>query len=172
MDGSRVGADIADIHLDAGYDFLRWRGLTGFALGGIGVSSFTIDAPAGHWSYVTERASGLGDANRIEQESGVLSAQVGFEQLVPLGKASANEMFALLLSLRGGYLGQFAHAGWRTDDDSRSVGGLPSVESRRRLAIAERRPRRVLHHLEKGRVGTFAPAGDATLRGRSALRAR
>jgi len=127
-DGSHVDAGIADIHIDAGYDFLRWRGLTGFALGGIGVSSFTIDARGAHWSYVTERASGLGDANRIKLESGVLSAQVGFEQLVPLGKASANEMFALMLSIRGGYLAQFAQEGWRTDDDSRSVGGLPSVD--------------------------------------------
>lgn len=127
-DGSQVGAGITDVHLDAGYDFLRWRGLTGFALAGTGVTSFSLDAHGAHWSYVTDRATGVGGADRAKQDAWMFSGQLGFEQLVPLGRASANELWALAVSLRGGYLAQLANAGWATSDGAHTVAGLPAVD--------------------------------------------
>ncbi len=128
-DGSTIGARITEARVDAGYEFLRWRGLTGFALGEIGVTSFSLDARGAKWTYVVDHASNLGGAGSVGQAGSSLGIQAGFEQFVPF-RTVDDAPCGLLVSLRGGYLGQFADAGWATDgEDSRSVGGLPAVNT-------------------------------------------
>ncbi len=127
-DGSTIGARVIDARIDAGYEFLRWRGLTGFALGEIGATSFSIDAHGAKWTYVVDRASNLGGAGSVGQASYSLGIQAGFEQFVPFGPVD-HAPCGLLVSLRAGYLGQFADGGWATDGDSRSVEGLPVVDA-------------------------------------------
>ena len=127
--GASVGASVGDVSFDVGYDLLRWQGLTLFAEAGLGVSALMIDTRDPRWSYVA-RSTGVGsDVGTVEQDALLLGAQLGLEQIVPLGRASPGENYALVLSLRGGYEQQFANLGWETSNsDSKSLGGLPLVD--------------------------------------------
>jgi hypothetical protein len=111
-DGNRVAASDTDARLDAGYEFLRWRGLTGFALGGLAASEFDFDA----------------HANTVQQTSYMVSLQAGFEQLVRLFLCE-QQWVVLMISLRGGYLAQLAPGGWMASDGNAwAVAGLPTLD--------------------------------------------
>lgn len=124
VDSSSVGADFLDVRVDAGYEFLRWQGLTAFALGGFGMSALQIDTRDPHWTYVADRTGVSNDVKTVEQDSFILAAQLGLEQIVPLGQS-----WGLMLSLRGGYEQQVADLGWfSSGSDSKSISGLPSLD--------------------------------------------
>jgi hypothetical protein len=122
VDANSVGVAIADVRVDFGYDFLRWHGLTGFVLAGIGDTALMMDTRDPHWTYVADRTQVPGNVDTVEQDSLVLGVQVGFEQILPLG-----DSWGLLLALRGGYEQQVADFGWSQTDGSGSVSGLPAV---------------------------------------------
>jgi hypothetical protein len=129
VDSGSVGASVGDVSLELGYDLLRWEGLTLFAQAGVGLSALMLDTHDPHLTNVARRTQVGSDVSTVEQDSLLLGAQLGLEQLVPLGRASAAERYALVLSLRGGYEQQFANLGWETSNgDSRSLGGLPLVD--------------------------------------------
>jgi hypothetical protein len=104
-----VDADLLDFRLAGGYDFLRWRGFTGFVLGGIGAGTFGIDAQGPGWTYLARTGADLG-ANRISKNAGQLTLQAGFQQIVPLSRADAG--MSLFFSLNGGYSQQLGLSGW------------------------------------------------------------
>jgi len=112
-----------------GYDLFRSDRLTIFVAGSLGDTALMLDARDPHWNYVAH-STGVGtDVSTVEQDSLMLGAQLGFEQLVPLGRASAHERYALMLSLRAGYEQQVANFGWETSNSaSNSLGGLPLVD--------------------------------------------
>jgi hypothetical protein len=127
-DGNRVAAEDTDARLDAGYEFLRWRGLSGFALGGLAASEFDLDARDPRWTYVADHVANLGHANTVQQTSYMASLQAGFEQLVPLFLVE-QQWIVLMISLRGGYLAQFASSGWMASDcHAWDVAGLPTLD--------------------------------------------
>jgi hypothetical protein len=129
VDSSSVGASVGDISFVAGYDILRWEGLTVFALGGFSYSALMMDTRDPHWSYVAQRTQVSSGVSTVEQDSVLFAEQIGLEQLVPLGAVNAKERYALVLTLRGGYEQQFANLGWMTSDSaSKSIGGLPLVD--------------------------------------------
>jgi hypothetical protein len=111
--GAAVHANLLELRAAAGYDFLRWRGLTGFALLGIGGASFTMDARAPNWDYLGSRASALGNPSSILRDAGLLTVQAGFEEIVPLGQVQAPSR-GLLFSLQGGYTRQLGLGDWFT----------------------------------------------------------
>lgn len=119
-----AGAALGDVRLDFGYDVLRWRGLTAFVMGGIGDAALMMDARDAHWTYVADRTRVGTDVNTVEQDSVILGAEVGLEQILPLSSAG----IGLVFSLRAGYDQQVADIGWMTTGSSKSVGGLPSLD--------------------------------------------
>jgi hypothetical protein len=127
--GGSVGASVGDVSFDVGYDLFRSDRLTIFAAASLGDTALMLDARDPHWSYVAQ-STGVGTAvSTVEQDSLMLGAQLGFEQLVPLGRVSAHETYALMLSLRAGYQQQVANFGWETSNSaSTSLGGLPLVD--------------------------------------------
>jgi hypothetical protein len=123
VDSSTAGAAAADVRIDFGYDVLRWRGLTAFVLGGIGDAALMMDTRDAHWTYVADRTHVGSDVNTVEQDSIVLGAQVGLEQILPLGDG-----YGLVFSLRGGYEQQVADTGWSKTNESGGVSGLPALD--------------------------------------------
>lgn len=105
-----VDADLLEFRLAGGYDFLRWRGFTGFVLGGIGGGTFDIDAHGPRWTYLAGTAADLAAADTISRSNGELTLQAGFQQIVPLSRADAG--MSLFFSLNGGYSQQLGISGW------------------------------------------------------------
>lgn len=124
VDSSSAGAALGDARLDFGYDVLRWRGLTAFVMGGIGDAALMMDTRDAHWTYVANRTQVGSDVNTVEQDSLVLGAQIGLEQILPLG----GDGWGLVFSVRGGYDQQVADIGWMTTGTSKSVSGLPALD--------------------------------------------
>jgi hypothetical protein len=124
-----VGAMVADLSFDVGYDLVRYEGLTVFAQGGFGISSLMLDTRDPHWTFIAQRTGVSSDVSTVEQDTFIFDGQLGIEELVPLGRAGPAEMWGLTLSLRGGYEQQIANGGWQTSGSpSTSVGGLPLVD--------------------------------------------
>jgi hypothetical protein len=120
-----VDADLLEFRFAGGYDFVRWRGFTGFVLGGIGEGTFDIDAHGPGWTYLASTAANLG-GNRISRSNGELTLQTGFQQIVPLSRADAG--MSLFFSLNGGYTQQLGISGWFSGPSSRStVEGPPHL---------------------------------------------
>ncbi len=113
-----VAASVADLLASVGYAFLRWRGLTGFALGGVGFTNYEIDR--------LPTAPGYRAGDRIGIGGSVLSLGAGFEEAVPF-YAESTDGLALTFALRVGYLRQLEGSGWR-DDQGNDVHGLPNVD--------------------------------------------
>ncbi len=120
-----AGAALGDVRLDFGYDVLRWRGLTAFVMGGIGDAALMMDARDAHWTYVADRTRVGTDVNTVEQDSVVLGAELGLEQILPLSNTPG---IGLVFSLRAGYDQQIADIGWMATGSSKSVSGLPSLD--------------------------------------------
>lgn len=124
-----VGAMVADVSFDVGYDLLRWEGLTVFAQGGLGIGSLMLDARDPHWNFVAQRTGVASDVSTVEQDTFIFDGQLGLEEVVPLGRVGPTEMWGLTLSLRGGYEQEIANGGWETSGSpSTSLGGLPLVD--------------------------------------------
>ena len=102
-----VWTSIGDIIFAAGYDVFRTGGFSLFGLAGAGVSTIQTDA---HVLRVGEKD------DRVKQESGVLTLDLGAEQIIPLGRASGSEGWNLVFDLRGGVVAQFVDGSWRLDD--------------------------------------------------------
>ena len=79
-----VDANFVEGRLAGGYDFLRWRGFTGFVLGGIGGGTLGIDASGPRWTYLARTAADLASPNGISRDNWELTLQTGFQQIVPL----------------------------------------------------------------------------------------
>jgi hypothetical protein len=126
-----VRAYLFEVRLDGGYEFLRWRGLTGFALLGVSGASFTMDALAPHWNYLGAGAGGqaahLGNPPTIQRDVMFLTLQTGFEHVFPLG-GDRRETFALLISIQAGYTQQLALGPWFSDKPHADVPGTPDVD--------------------------------------------
>jgi hypothetical protein len=109
-----IHADAFELRVSAGYDFLRWRGFTGFGLLGIGGSTFSMDEHGPNWNYLGSRAAVLGSPDRIMRDAGLLTLEAGFEHLVPLvpfGRMDGSNL-GLLISLQGGYTHQLGLGDW------------------------------------------------------------
>lgn len=127
--GGRVGASVGDVTGEIGYDLLRTDRLTIFVAGTLGDTALMMDSRDSHWSYVAQSTGVATGVSTVEQDSLMLGAQLGLQQLVPLGRVGAHERYALTLSLRAGYEQQVANFGWETSDSaSNSLGGLPLVD--------------------------------------------
>lgn len=128
VDGSSVGAAVGDVGLYGGYDVLRWQGLTGFVMGGLGYSALMLDARDPHWSWIATQTQVTSDVGTVEQDAFMLGAQAGLEQIIPLDRAGPRGAWGLTLSLRAGFERQMADVGWMTTGDSKPLGGLPGVD--------------------------------------------
>ncbi|HEX8791309.1 MAG TPA: hypothetical protein VF765_10205 [Polyangiaceae bacterium] len=129
VDSSSVGAAVGDVSIDFGYDVVRYGDFTAFVLGGLGVSALMIDTRDAHWTWVADRTHAGSDVNTVEDDAFVLGLQLGLQQVVPLSNSRDKGAWALYLGLRGGYRQEIADVGWVTSNgDSKSVGGLPSVD--------------------------------------------
>ncbi len=106
-DEADVWTSIGDIIFAAGYDVFRTGGFSLFGLAGAGVSTIQTDA---HVLRVGEKD------DRVKQESGVVTLDLGAEQIIPLGRASGAEGWNLVFDLRGGVVAQFVDGSWRLDD--------------------------------------------------------
>jgi hypothetical protein len=111
---ANVHARLVSIGLDAGYEFLRWRGLTGFVLAGVGGSGFTMNALGPGWNYLGSRTAELGNPGSITRDTGLLSLSAGFEQYLPW----RNNDLPLVVSLQCGYSQAFATGSWFTLDNN------------------------------------------------------
>jgi hypothetical protein len=121
-----VRANLFELGVDAGYDFLRWRGLTGFALVGLAGSTFTMDAVGPNWNYLGGRTASLGNPTTIQRDMGFLALQAGFEEIVPLGAPESSSM-GLLVSIQGGYSQEFALGTWSSSGTDGSVNDARDV---------------------------------------------
>jgi len=127
--GGRVGASVGDVTGVFGYDLFRSDRLTVFLAATIGDTALMLDTRDPRWTYVAQRTGVGTDVSTVEQDSLTLGAQLGFQQVVPLGRTGAHESLALTLSLRAGYEQQVANFGWETSNSaSTSLGGLPLVD--------------------------------------------
>jgi hypothetical protein len=128
--GGNVGAYLVAGRLDAGYDFLRWRGLTGYALAGIGGVTFTMDARAPHWDYLGPQAATLGNTNQINRDAWLLTLVTGFQEIIPFGPPSAGNWLGLILTLEGGYEQQLGLGSWFSSDQDNhgSVAGTKALD--------------------------------------------
>jgi hypothetical protein len=118
-----VGAAVGDLGLCVGYDVLRWRGLTGFVMGGFGYSALMLDAHDPHWSYVTTQTGVGSDVTTVEQDVLTYGMQAGLQQIIPFG--SGRSSWGLVFSLRGGLIRQFGDVGWMETGSSKPLGGMP-----------------------------------------------
>jgi hypothetical protein len=122
-----VSADLVEVRVDGGYDFLRWRTLTGFALLGIGGSTFTMDAVAPNWNYLGAQGAVLGNPTRIRRDAGLLTLQAGFSNLFVLGRGGGGTV-ALLASIQAGYTQQLGLGPWFAEVPHANVPGTPDVD--------------------------------------------
>jgi len=129
---SHLDASFAEVLLDFGYDFLHWRGLTGFVLGGFGGGNFTIDTGGPNWTYLAATAKSLGGASQISKDIGRVALQTGFQEILPLsslGAATGFMGFALTLSVQGGYALQLGRPrAWSVGPSRSDVDGPPEVD--------------------------------------------
>ncbi len=109
---ARIHGDLLEVNYEVGYDFLRWRGLTGFAIGGVAIGRFTMDARGANWNYLGSRSATLGNPDRIERDGAMLALQAGFDQIVPLTWTGDAGCLALIFSIQGGYDQELAVGGW------------------------------------------------------------
>jgi hypothetical protein len=107
-----VHANLGEARIDAGYDFLRWRNLSGFALLGIGGATFSMDALAPpNWNYLGAQSAVLKNPSTIQRDAGLLTLQVGFEDFFPLARVDSGTL-ALFVSIQGGYAQQVGLGPW------------------------------------------------------------
>jgi hypothetical protein len=125
-----IGANLVAGRLDAGYDFLRWRGLTGYALAGIGGVTFTMGARAPHWNYLGSQAATLGNPDEINRDAWLLTLATGFQQIIPFGSPLRGNWWGLILSLEGGYTQQLGLGSWFANDQDNhgSVAGTKALD--------------------------------------------
>jgi hypothetical protein len=102
-----------------GYDFLRWRGLSGYALLGLTADAFRMDARGPNWDYLGSQAGALDNPDVISREIGMFTIETGFQQFVPFKPASASGS-GLIGSLQFGYGQQFALGSWGSSNSSNS----------------------------------------------------
>jgi hypothetical protein len=122
-----IHANLVEVRLTVGFDFLRWRGLTGIALLGIGGSSFYMDNRGPNWDYLGARAAS--HPAGIMRDAGLLTFGLGFRQYVPFGRADGANGVGLLLSLQAGYSQQFGLTSWASEEDqSTKVEGMPDID--------------------------------------------
>jgi hypothetical protein len=112
-----VHANLLSIALEGGYDFLRWRGLTGFALVGVGAGTFTMDAHGPNWDYLGGGTATLGNPTTIERDTGLFTFGAGFEQFIPTWSVR----MPLVVSIQGGYTQAFAGGSWSSSENKNSV---------------------------------------------------
>ncbi len=110
-----IDGDLMEVNYEAGYDFLRWRGLSGFAIGGVALGRFTMDARGANWNYLGSRSATLGNPDRIDRDGALLTLQAGFDQIVPLTWSGGAGCLALIVSIQGGYDQELGFAGWNSD---------------------------------------------------------
>jgi hypothetical protein len=115
---ARIRAELVGGSAEAGYDFLRWGHLTGFATVGISGATLAMDARGVNWNYLGDRASALGNPTSIERNAGFLALQVGFDEFLPL---DAPGEVGLIFGVRGGYTQQFGLGSWLAGDQGGSV---------------------------------------------------
>ena len=116
-----LSMDVLDGGLDAGYEFLRWRGLTGLALVGIEGSALRLTGQTPAWNFLGPPAASVigSKETTLSASSAALSLQAGFDEAVPLAPIMNPwaDAVAAVLSLRGGYQRSLADAGhWGTDE--------------------------------------------------------
>jgi hypothetical protein len=129
VDSNGVGAAVADVSLDFGYDVIRHGDFTAFVLGGLGVSALMMDTRDPHWTWIATRTQVGSDVGTVEDDAFVMGLQLGLQQVVPLGNSRDRGTWALYLALRGGYREEIADLGWVTSGSgSKSIGGLPPVD--------------------------------------------
>jgi hypothetical protein len=112
-----VQASLISVGLEAGYDFLRWRGLTGNALLGVSGSTFTMDARGPNWNYLGSGTATLGNPTTIQRDAGLFTVGAGFEQFIP----TWGETMPLVVSVQGGYTQAFANSSWSSTENKNSV---------------------------------------------------
>jgi hypothetical protein len=118
-----VGATMFSVTAEGGYDFLRWRGLTGFALLDLGVRSFSMDGKGPGWNYLGSGTATLGNPTTISLTSELVGASAGFAQFIPIW----NHATPLVLSIQGGYTQGFGSSWLSGDDSSSSNRSMPEV---------------------------------------------
>jgi hypothetical protein len=126
----RLGASFGVGLFDAGFDFLRWRGLAGFVLAGAGVGSLVIDASAPNWTYLAPTATALGHPDSLIKTAFYAGLQTGFQETIPIlqgGILEGSHAFAITLSAQAGYTLQLDRPGEWSDGKSRDVNGPPPV---------------------------------------------
>jgi hypothetical protein len=116
-----MAPSVGDFVASLGYEFLRWRGLTGFALGGIGSTSYRIDR--------LPTAPGYHAGDWIVAADTVLQLGAGFEEAVPFlaSRSRWTDGLAFTFGLRAGYLRQLVESRW-SDNRGNDIPGLPKVD--------------------------------------------
>jgi hypothetical protein len=118
-----VRATLTVVGCEGGYEFFRWRGLTGFARTAISIGTFTVDAAGPGWNYLGAGTAALGNPTTIQRDPIFASLELGFEQLVPL----ASEVYADF-SVRAGYSQAFAAGDWFSSENHAQVADPNGVD--------------------------------------------
>lgn len=114
------GIGILDARIEAGYDVLRWDSLSGYVLGGFGLTRVAVDPRAA-------RAS-LQDGNPTA-DTAVFALHGGLEELVPMGHVGATEQrFVLTFALDYAVARQLGGTSWSTGADDHSIAG-PAIDT-------------------------------------------
>jgi hypothetical protein len=128
--GSGIRASLLGLSVKAGYDVVRWRGLTAFVLGGYGVPAFHIETTAPGFNLLGTQAAALGNPNSVGVDAVTLTAEAGVEEFVPLGRPSRYGSLAgaFYVFLRSGYDRQLEVEQWTGGTSSKPVYGMPNLD--------------------------------------------
>ncbi len=104
-----IHADALETHLAGGYDFLRWRGLTGYAMLGFSGEQFRMDARGPNWDYLGNQAGVLGNPDSISRDIWMFTIETGLQQFIPFRPMPT---LGLVATLQLGYAQQFSLGSW------------------------------------------------------------
>ncbi|AKU95745.1 hypothetical protein AKJ09_02409 [Labilithrix luteola] len=110
---------VTEVVFAGGYDVFRIGGFSAFGLVGAGVSWVGTDP-----KVLQVHA----EHDRIEQQAGVATLELGAEQVVPLGYEQ-RESWTLIFGVRGGVLLPFVGDAWHLDDKHRTKVSGPDVDA-------------------------------------------
>lgn len=114
----RISTSVTELVLAGGYDVFRIGGFSAFGLVGAGVS----------WVATDPRVLQVdAEDDRIEQQAGIATLELGAEQVIPLGQQ--HESFTLVFGVRGGVLLPFVGDAWHLDDKHRTKVSGPDVDA-------------------------------------------
>jgi hypothetical protein len=110
----RIGAALADGHLELGYDVVQEREVLVSVLGGLGCTDLRVDARAPGWTLFASQLGSHDDPRRVSNSNLSGSLQIVVETFVPFDERGR---WGVSWGLRGGWFVPIGSFGWTTDED-------------------------------------------------------